>query len=77
VSPKALSFAEELEVKCSDPLPSIFPWSKKKSERGILSPTESTTNLGGEERRVDVSTFEIDQRPLFDITVEILKQIEA
>ena len=51
-------------------LPSIFPWSKKKTERRVLSRTESTTNVGGKKRKADVSTTEIDQGPLFDIDHE-------
>ena len=53
-----------------DILPSIFPWSKKKTERRILSRTELTTNVGGKKRKADVSTTEIDQGPLFDIDHE-------
>ena len=53
-----------------DHLPSIFPWSKKKTERRVLYRTESTTNVGGKKRKADVSTTEIDQGPLFDIDHE-------
>ena len=53
-----------------DHLPSIFPWSKKKIERRILSRTESTTNVGGKKRKADVSTSKIDQGPLIDIDHE-------
>ena len=53
-----------------DHLPSIFPWSKKKTERRVLSLTESTTKVGGKKRKADVSTTEIDQGPLFDIDHE-------
>ena len=53
-----------------DHLPSIFSWSKKKTERRILSRTESTTNVGGKKRKADVSTSEIDQGLLIDIDHE-------
>ena len=55
-----------------DHLPSIFPWSKKKTaaERRILSWTESTANVGVKKRKADVSTSEIDQGPLIDIDHE-------
>ena len=57
-----------------DHLPSIFPWSKMRTERRILSRTESTTNVGGKKRKADVSTTEIDQGPLFDTDHEVTIQ---
>ena len=41
-----------------------------KTEWRILSWTESTTNVGGKKRKVDVSTTKIDQGPLIDIDNE-------
>ena len=48
-------------------LPSIFPWSKEKTERRILSRTESITNASSKKRRVDVFTTEMDEGPLLNI----------
>ena len=48
-------------------LPSIFPWSKEKTERRILSRTESITNVSSKKRRVDVFTTEMDEGPLQNI----------
>ena len=47
-------------------LPSIFPWSKEKTERTILSRTESITNASSKKRRVDVFTTERDEGPLLN-----------
>ena len=48
-------------------LPSIFPWSKEKTERRILARMQSITNVYSKKRRVDVFTTEMDERPLLNI----------
>lgn len=47
-------------------LPSLFPWSKKKTERWILYGTDSITNIS-EKRKVHVLTTKMDKGPLLNI----------
>lgn len=47
-------------------LPSLFPWSKKKTERWILYGTDSITNIS-KKRKVHVLTTKMDKGPLLNI----------
>ena len=60
-----------------DHLPSIFPWSKMRTGRRILSRTESTTNVEDKKRKGDVSTTEIDQGLLVDIDHEVTMKADV